>query len=238
MKRILVSSLTALTMLLGSSCSKTELPEAKTLSGKAPQGQQRVSGSCRYTKLNEISPGVYGVWYQGIYLTFSNLHIRNDGRLYGKLESSSAGIMLSGDVGTENRDFAVQSPSCTGGPGSVVKTITSVPYTQFVSNSGGNSSFAMIAGNQTLGGAFDIWLNNNLEAGVIYNVGQVNYRLTRYDWAFNPNCNVLQIVAGKLVAKNVSVVNNSSGVPVYTCTEYGIADYCYEDQQVPILIAE
>lgn len=150
--------------------------------------------------------------------------------MYGRLLSAENHNILTGGDGYNQRDFAFERTVCSGG-GGVTKTTQTLSYTQFMSNSGGNSSYAYYGGTFSSGTAFNLWAQGNLASGITYAVSTGTYQETRYQWDTPMNCTSTQVVIGKLVAKGVTRPPGGQ----FSWTEFGVANMCFPDPMVMMI---
>jgi hypothetical protein len=216
--------------LFFSSCKREEAQPAVHSENKvAPagtgSGTARLIQDCAYTKLTQTTTGIWEADFGATHLKFTNLHIKPDGKLYGRLLSAENYPIVTGGDGYNQRDFAFERPNCSSAGSGVTKSTRTLSYTEFTALSGGNGSYAYYNGLFSSFGAFSLWAQSNLTSGITYAVGTGTYIETRYDWVTNINCNGTQVVIGKLVAKGV--VQQANGT--FTSTEYGISNMCYPD---------
>lgn len=217
--------------ILLSSCKQDETAAlANPGNGNTSAGGQtaRVMEDCFYAKLTETSPGIWEANFANTNLRFTGLYIRNDGRLYGRLLAAENNNIITGGDGYDRRDFAFERIVCSGG-GGVTKTTQLLSYTQFMSNSGGNSSYVYYGGTFSSGAAFSVWAQSSLASGITYTASTGIYEQTHYQWNTPMNCNSTQVIIGKLIAKGVIRLPGGNH---FSWSEFGISNMCYPDPPI------
>lgn len=183
---------------------------------------------CNYVQLTLNAQGLWEAYFGNTVVKFSNLHIRNDGRLYGQMYSAETNNIITGNDGYARRDFAFEKIMCTGSP-SVTKEETTMTYSQFVNTANGNTSYLFYQNNISYGMQFSMYVQTQLSTGTAqYNVSTMTYKNTSYNWNTDMSCSGTSLILGKLVAKGV--VQQPNGT--FTYTEFGIAPHCYKDPMV------
>jgi hypothetical protein len=235
MKKILyASSMLLLATVLLNSCKKEETTSFGPMQVAADNPSNQREDDCYYIPFTQTGTNTWTVNQNGIDMTFTDLHIKSDGRLYGKLASSApAGTMvLTGGNDHNNREYAVEIPNCTA-TYSITKTTQVIPYTLYTSLYG-NNSFLTVNGQGTPGGNFSLLIGASVYTGIpLFSGSSGASTITHYDYIGNTYCTSgTRLIVGKLFAKGVVRHPGPNGTETFTFTELGIASMCTPDEFV------
>lgn len=232
MKKVGISVITLAMTLTIFSCQKEDVsPTPLKGSGTPdlPQSNQKIVQNCFYTPFQQTGSNQWTVNFEGVNCVFSNLHVRTDGRLYGRLLSAgNNSVILTGGDSYNQRDFAFQVPTCSIGSQSIetVSVVhTSVTQPANVTQATLNTALANA-------GIFDL-LNQYDEVEVTVTTmptTTTNATIVRkYKNYQVMSCAGSKLALGKLVAKGVVVNLTTNAV---TFTELGVATMCFADPMV------
>jgi hypothetical protein len=232
-KLIYVSSVLLLTTMLLSSCKKEETasfgPVTPSTSNN-PSNQRE--DDCYFIPFTQTGANTWTVNQAGVTMTFTDLHIKSDGRLYGKLASSApAGTMvITGGNDYNNREYAVEIPNCTS-TYSITKSTQIIPYSLYTSLYGYNS-FLTVNGQGAPGGSFSVLLGASVYTGIpLFSVSTGTATVTNYSFNGSTSCtSSARLIVGKLYAKGVQSHAGPNNTVTFTYTELGIASMCTPDE--------
>ncbi len=186
---------------------------------------------CFYIPFTQTGANTWTVNQNGVNMTFTDLHLKADGRLYGKLASVSSGSrIINGGDDYNGREYAVEIPICTGNYG-ITKSrelISLVLYTSMY----GNHSFVSVNGQGAPGAEFMAELGKSIKSGIpLYEISSSTATITHYNFTSNiSSCTGSRLILGKLYAKGVVRHPGPNGTETFTFTELGIASMCLEDE--------
>ncbi|MGL4597349.1 MAG: hypothetical protein ACRCYO_07475 [Bacteroidia bacterium] len=226
-----------LLMLAFSACKKDD-PEtfgpmsqiAKADASKKGSASNLREDDCFYIPFTQTGANTWTVNQNGVNMTFTDLHLKADGRLYGKLASAGLGnnIVTGGD-GYNGREYAVEIPNCmaTYNISKTVELISDSLYTALY----GGGSFLVVNGQGATGGNINMTFNMAAIAGVgLFSITPGQTKVTHYDFNNSTSCTGTRLILGKLYAKGVVRHPGPNGTETFTFTELGIASMCLEDE--------
>lgn len=190
-----------------------------------------IGEDCNYIKLTQTAPNVWEAYFGlGSLVRFSDLHIRNDGRLYGKIISAGTNNVTAGypilsgyDI---RRDFSFEQTTCSATE--VTKEEVTLTYQQYLASTNGQTTFSTVNGSPYNASQILTAASGGLNAyisGLINN--NIVFKRLGYSWT-SVSCTGSYLTLGKLVAKNVVQLPDGS----FTCSEFGIAPLCYKDGMI------
>ena len=223
--------------LSSSEPDNTNTQEARVKEITVSEPSSIIGEDCNYVKLTQTAPNVWEAYFGlGSLVKFSDLHIRNDGRVYGKIISAGTNNVTSGYPilsGNDDyrRDFSFQQTTCSGSE--VTKEEVTLTYQQYLASTNGQTTFSTVNGSPYNASQILTAAAGGLNAyisGLIN--GSIVFKRLGYSWT-SVSCTGSYLTLGKLTAKNVVQQQDGS----FTVGEYGIAPMCYADQ-MPMFYAD
>jgi hypothetical protein len=213
---------------LMNSCTKNELINPAGIAkndGQGGGGNQKIVQNCVYSPLQQTAPNEWSGTFQGVNVKFSDLHIRNDGKLYGRMVYAENGIILVGGDSYNQRDFGAEITVCAVSSPTIEVSTSTVFGTQIQSSAFINSVLSALGIFEMLG-IDDLVIT---QLAQLANPQQTVVKTTNYRKVTYTTCGSSRLLTGKLVAQGVTY-NLVTGA--YTFTGMGMATMCYTDPMV------